>query len=97
MGGGKGRQPGRFAGSRGRRCPGDGSEAGPRPHSDILKNGVNGVASGAEAVPVTGKIFHYEIPQGGGDREIRLVILDDSGEKGLFKGIKSPGSKWTCP
>jgi len=53
------------------------------------------VASGAEAAPapVIGKTFHYEIPQGGGDRQIRLTILDDNGEKELFKGIKSPGSK----
>jgi serine/threonine-protein kinase len=53
------------------------------------------IVSGAEAAPapVMGKSFHYEIPQGGGDRQIRLMILDDNGEKELFKGIKSPGSK----
>lgn len=43
------------------------------------------------------KIFHYEIPQGGGERQIRITIQDDKGELELFRGSRPPGSKLELP
>lgn len=48
-------------------------------------------------VPFKGKTFYYELPQSGGDRELRLVLLDDEGEKEIFKGVRTPGSKLEIP
>ena len=44
-----------------------------------------------------GKQLYYEIPQGGGDRQLRLVLLDDRGEKELFNGTRAPGTKLELP
>lgn len=43
------------------------------------------------------KTFYYEIPQGGGDRQLRLTLIDDDGEKLVFKGLRPPGSKLELP
>ena len=56
------------------------------------------IATGSGAAAAfKGKTFYYEIPQGGGDRELRLVLMDDSGESEIFKGTKAPGSKLEIP
>jgi eukaryotic-like serine/threonine-protein kinase len=54
-------------------------------------------AAGAAGAPAAGRTFYYEIPQSGGDRQVRLVLLDDRGEKEMFNGLKSPGSKLEIP
>lgn len=45
----------------------------------------------------TGKRFYYEIPQGSGDRLVKLTMVDDNGEKEIFNGTKSPGTKIDIP
>lgn len=64
----------------------------------VSKRASIAVAAGSgAAVPFKGKTFYYEIPQGGGDRELRLVLIDDNGEREIFRGTKAPGSKLEIP
>ncbi|MBN1823076.1 MAG: PASTA domain-containing protein [Endomicrobiales bacterium] len=51
----------------------------------------------ADAGHVYSRTFHYEIPQGGGERNLRLVMLDQTGEKELFRGKRAPGTKLDIP
>jgi serine/threonine-protein kinase len=57
------------------------------------------VASGQSSGSATsiGRNFYYEIPQGGDMRVVRITMLDDSGEKEIFKGERAPGSKIELP
>lgn len=45
----------------------------------------------------TNKTFHFEVPQGSGDRQIRLTIIDENGEKEIFNGKRASGSKLEIP
>ena len=36
---------------------------------------------------------HYEVPQGGAQRHIRMVALGASGDREIFNGLRDPGSK----
>jgi beta-lactam-binding protein with PASTA domain len=61
---------------------------------DMLTLHVAGEGSAPAAVTRT---FTYEVPQGGGDRQVRIMLLDESGEQEVFNGLKAPGSKLTLP
>ncbi len=37
--------------------------------------------------------IHYEVAQGGSQSQIRIVMIDQSGEREVFNGFRSPGSK----
>lgn len=39
------------------------------------------------------KSFHYAVPQGSTDSQVRIVLEDQSGERELFNGLRTPGSK----
>jgi serine/threonine-protein kinase len=43
------------------------------------------------------KTFRYELSQGGSDSQVRIVIVDKYGERELFNGLRSPGSKIEVP
>lgn len=43
------------------------------------------------------KMFRYELSQGGADSQVRIVIVDKYGERELFNGLRSPGSKIEVP
>ena len=45
----------------------------------------------------SGKKVYYEITQGAANREIKLTLVDESGEKEIFKGVRTPGSKLVVP
>ncbi|MBI4051373.1 MAG: PASTA domain-containing protein, partial [Elusimicrobia bacterium] len=45
----------------------------------------------SSATPV--KHLHYEVSQGGSDSLIRIVLVDQSGEREVFNGLRPPGSK----
>ena len=51
------------------------------------------VASSLENAEFPQQKFYYEIPQGEEERQIRLVLIDENGEKELFQGSRAPGSK----
>ena len=71
----------------------------PAPDADISESRqavvyVSGEGSMQAAIS---KMFYYEVPQGGGDRAMRLVLQDDAGENEIFKGSRAPGSKLEIP
>ncbi|MDD5628742.1 MAG: PASTA domain-containing protein [Elusimicrobia bacterium] len=41
--------------------------------------------------------FHYELPRGGGESLVRIVVSDKYGERELFNGLRRPGSKIDLP
>jgi hypothetical protein len=43
------------------------------------------------------KTFRSELSQGGSDSQVRIVIVDKYGERELFNGLRSPGSKIEVP
>lgn len=56
------------------------------------------VAGGAgPSAAAGGRVFMYEIPQGGSSRSLRLVLRDDEGETEVFKGVREPGTKLSVP
>jgi eukaryotic-like serine/threonine-protein kinase len=53
--------------------------------------------AGGDSSAVFSKMFRYDIPQGAGDKQIRLTMQDDNGEMELFRGSRAPGSKLELP
>lgn len=47
----------------------------------------------SEAGEPSMKKLHYKVPQGSSDNHVRVVMLDQYGERELFNGLRSPGSK----
>lgn len=43
------------------------------------------------------KTFHYELPVGGSESLVRIVVADKYGERELFNGLRRPGSKIDLP
>lgn len=43
------------------------------------------------------KLFEYDIPNMGESKRVRLILVDESGEKDIFNGIKAPGAKISIP
>ncbi|HAH05387.1 MAG TPA: hypothetical protein DCM05_02500 [Elusimicrobia bacterium] len=37
--------------------------------------------------------FHYQVPQGASESLLRIVLVDQQGERELFNGLRAPGSK----
>ena len=46
---------------------------------------------------VATKTFHYELPVGGGESLVRIVLADKYGERELFNGLRRAGSKIDLP
>lgn len=44
-----------------------------------------------------GSVFRYEIPQAGGPRQIRLTLVDATGEHEIFNGSRDPGTRIEVP
>ena len=43
------------------------------------------------------RLFEYDIPNMGESKRVRLILVDESGEKDVFNGIKAPGAKISIP
>ena len=41
--------------------------------------------------------FRYQVPQGSSDSLVRIVLVDGQGEREIFNGLRSPGSKLDIP
>lgn len=52
---------------------------------------------GGAAKAVSAKTFKYELPVGGSDSQVRIVLVDRYGERELFNGLRKPGSKIEVP
>ncbi|HVE12788.1 MAG TPA: PASTA domain-containing protein, partial [Elusimicrobiota bacterium] len=59
---------------------------------DLVRLTVSGKAGGAK-VSAAGMNFHYQVPSGGADSLVRIVVVDNHGERELFNGLRAPGSK----
>ncbi len=44
-----------------------------------------------------GKMFHYELAEGGAESLVRIVVVDKYGEREIFNGLRKPGSKLDIP
>ena len=45
---------------------------------------------GSQAAQVN---FHYQVPQGSSEALVRILLVDQDGERELFAGLRAPGSK----
>jgi serine/threonine-protein kinase len=84
----------------------DGSQPGavirqePAPDTDITSArsaAITVASSDSSPVYLPAKTFYYEIPQGEGERQVRMTLLDENGEREIFQGVKTPGSKIDVP
>ena len=41
--------------------------------------------------------FNYQLPNSGGSKRIKLVLVDDSGEKNILNAVRKPGTKISIP
>lgn len=42
-------------------------------------------------------IFNYQLPDSGGSKRIKLVLVDDNGEKNILNAVRKPGTKISIP
>lgn len=57
----------------------------------IVVNKSGGPADGAAAG--AGVRIYYEVPQGASDRDVRVSVIDEAGEREVFRKSQAPGSK----
>lgn len=58
---------------------------------------VSGRKGGPAKTAAASKTFKYELPVGGTDSQVRIVVVDRLGERELFNGLRKPGSKIEVP
>ncbi|MDD5657362.1 MAG: PASTA domain-containing protein [Elusimicrobia bacterium] len=58
---------------------------------------ISGKAGGPGGAGPAVTNFHYELPQGGAESLVRIVVSDKYGERELFNGLRRPGSKIDLP
>ena len=54
---------------------------------------ISGKPAGKKEGKVSTEKFIYQVPQGSSESLVRIKLLDESGERELFNGMRSPGSK----
>lgn len=47
--------------------------------------------------PSSEVVFNYSIPNSGGNKRVRLVLVDDNGEKDILNAVRKPGTKISIP
>jgi serine/threonine-protein kinase len=55
------------------------------------------VVIAATNVSAEGPHVHYEVPQGASDRDIRIMVIDQEGEREVFRQSQAPGTKIDFP
>jgi beta-lactam-binding protein with PASTA domain len=45
----------------------------------------------------TGPHVHYDVPQGSSDKDIRILVIDESGEHEVYRRAEAPGSRIDVP
>lgn len=58
---------------------------------------VSGRKGGPAQTAASSKTFKYELPVGGSDSQVRVVVVDRYGERELFNGLRKPGTKIEVP
>lgn len=61
--------------------------------TDTLVSFVISVKSGEENTSSSVKMLHYEVAQGLFEKRVRIVVVDEAGEKEVYNAARSPGSK----
>lgn len=72
----------------------------PEADSDISKVAkvVFYIAEEGKATKKPGEtVFNYNVPNSGGSKRIRLVLIDDNGEKDILNAVRKPGTKISIP
>jgi serine/threonine-protein kinase len=72
----------------------------PEADSDLAKfdNVIFYVAAEAKAEkPASEIVFNYAIPNSGGSKRVKLVLVDDNGEKDILNAVRKPGTKISIP
>jgi len=57
----------------------------------------SGTAAGKEQKQPQGEMIYYEVPAGGNDQKVRIVLLDNDGEKEIYSSVQAPGTKINIP
>ena len=70
----------------------------PRPDTVVTKDAkaevtVSRRKESAQSPAAEMRRIHYEVAQGSSQSQIRIMVLDQSGEREVFNGLRSPGSK----
>lgn len=80
-------------------APGTVIRQDPQPDTDLSAGTtVVFVIAGADSELVyQGRTFYYEIPQGGTIIQLRMTMIDEKGEKEIFRGTRQPGTKLDIP
>lgn len=55
------------------------------------------VVANTALTSTTGPHVHYDVPQGTSDKDIRILVMDESGEREVFRKSQSPGSRIDFP
>lgn len=42
-------------------------------------------------------VFNYQVPDSGGSKRIKFVLVDDNGEKNILNAVRKPGTKISIP
>lgn len=62
-------------------------------NKDTVVNLVISVKTGEDLSSATIKILHYEIAQGLLEKRVRIVVMDEEGEREVYNKMQAPGSK----
>jgi len=55
------------------------------------------VVANTGATSTSGPHIHFEVPQGASDRDIRIWVIDESGEREVYRKAGAPGSRIEFP
>lgn len=78
----------------------EGSICSQMPPPDTLINSatqIELVVSTSKEEKTIGQRFYYEIPQGSSKSHVKIMMIDDFGEREIFNNVQSPGSKIDIP
>jgi beta-lactam-binding protein with PASTA domain len=53
--------------------------------------------TGGTASTSSGPRVHYEVPQGASDRDVRILVIDETGEREVYRRAEAPGSRIDIP
>jgi len=74
----------------------------PPPDTVVFKDNVlkvtisNGESSDLEGISGTEK-FYYEVPAGTKEQKIKIVLIDENGEREIYSNVNAPGTKLRIP
>lgn len=55
------------------------------------------VTNNTAAAPTEGPHVRYDVPPGATDRDVRILVIDEAGEREVFRNAQAPGTKIDVP